>query len=243
MKAPESIIRDGRSPAELRPVSILRNFTKNADGSVLISFGDTRVLCAATLEERVPGWLQGKNRGWVTAEYAMLPASASDGRISRDAVNRGRAMEISRLIGRSLRSVIDLERLGERQITIDCDVLQADGGTRCAAITGGYVALRDAVDSLAAREGVETSPITGQCAAVSVGLLNGNIYLDLDYALDSAVDVDLNLVMTGDDSIIEVQATAEGRAYTRAQLDEMLDVGRQGIFELFELQREALEGG
>lgn len=243
MKSPDSIIRDGRSPVELRPVSILRNFTKNADGSVLISFGDTRVLCAATLEDRVPGWLKGKNRGWVTAEYAMLPASASDGRISRDAVNRGRAMEISRLIGRSLRAVIDLERLGERQITIDCDVLQADGGTRTAAITGGYIALRDAVDSLAAREGLETSPITGQCAAVSVGLLDGKVYLDLDYALDSAVDVDLNLVMTGDDAIIEVQATAEGRAYTRAQLDEMLDVGRKGIFELFALQRKALEGG
>ena len=235
--------REGRTPRELRPVSILRNYTKNADGSVLISFGDTRVLCTATAEERVPAWLKGRNRGWLTAEYAMLPASASEGRISRDATRRGRAMEISRLIGRSLRSVIDLERLGERQITIDCDVLQADGGTRTAAITGGYVALHDAISGLVEGGLLGESPMTGQCAAISVGLLDGKAYLDLCYAEDSAADVDLNLVMKGDESIIEVQATAEGEAFDRAQLDEMLELGRKGVFELFDLQSKALADG
>ena len=235
--------REGRTPRELRPVSILRNYTKNADGSVLISFGDTRVLCTATAEERVPAWLKGRNRGWLTAEYAMLPASASEGRISRDATRRGRAMEISRLIGRSLRSVIDLERLGERQITIDCDVLQADGGTRTAAITGGYVALHDAVSGLVERGLMGESPMTGQCAAISVGLLDGEAYLDLCYTEDSAADVDLNRVMKGDESIIEVQATAEGEAFDRAQLDEMLELGRKGVFELFDLQSKALADG
>ena len=235
--------REGRRPGELRPVSILRNFTKNADGSVLISFGDTRVLCTATVEERVPPWLKGQNRGWVTAEYAMLPGSASEGRISRDATRRGRAMEISRLIGRSLRSVIDLGRLGERQITIDCDVLQADGGTRTAAITGGYVALRDAISGLVEGEAIGESPMIGECAAISIGLLKGEAYLDLCYTEDAAADVDLNLVMKGDESIIEVQATAEGQAFDRAQLDDMLDLGRKGIFELLDFQREALRDG
>ena len=235
--------REGRRPGELRPVSMLRNFTKNADGSVLISFGDTRVLCTATVEERLPPWLKGQNRGWVTAEYAMLPGSASEGRISRDATRRGRAMEISRLIGRSLRSVIDLERLGERQITIDCDVLQADGGTRTAAITGGYLALYDAVSGLVERALLGESPMTGQCAAISVGLLNGEAYLDLCYTEDAAADVDLNLGMKGDESIIEVQATAEGQAFDRAQLDDMLELGRRGIFELFDFQSKALADG
>lgn len=222
---------------------MLRNFTKNADGSVLISFGDTRVLCTATVEERVPPWLKGQNRGWVTAEYAMLPGSASEGRISRDATRRGRAMEISRLIGRSLRSVIDLGRLGERQITIDCDVLQADGGTRTAAITGGYVALHDAISGLVEGESIGESPMIGECAAISIGLLKGEAYLDLCYTEDAAADVDLNLVMKGDESIIEVQATAEGQAFDRAQLDDMLDLGRKGIFELLDFQREALRDG
>ncbi len=238
-----SMTREGRTPRELRPVSIVRNYTKNADGSVLISFGDTRVLCTATIEDRVPGWLKGQGRGWLTAEYAMLPASASEGRISRDASQRGRAMEISRLIGRSLRSIIDLERLGERQITIDCDVLQADGGTRTAAVTGGYVSLHDAVSRLLAQDLLTESPITGQCAAISVGLLDGKSYLDLCYVEDSAADVDLNLVMKGDDSIIEVQATAEGQAFSRTQLDEMLALGREGIIELFEFQHKAIDGG
>lgn len=237
------MIREGRSRTALRPVSLTRNFTKNPDGSVLISFGDTRVLCTATLEDRVPPWLRGENRGWVTAEYAMLPGSASGGRISRDATRKGRALEISRLIGRSLRAVIDLERLGERQITVDCDVLQADGGTRTAAITGGYVALHDAVSRLVERERLADSPMIGQCAAISVGLLGGEAYLDLCYAEDSTADVDLNLVMKSDDSIIEIQATAEGQAYDRSQLDAMLDLGRQGIRELFECQREALDSG
>ncbi|MDK1021235.1 MAG: ribonuclease PH [Candidatus Hydrogenedentes bacterium] len=235
--------REGRTPRELRPVAIVRNYTKNADGSVLISFGDTRVLCTASIEDRVPAWLKGQDRGWLTAEYAMLPASASEGRISRDATQRGRAMEISRLIGRSLRSIIDLERLGERQITLDCDVLQADGGTRTAAITGAYVSLHDAVSGLLARDLLAESPITGQCAAISVGLLDGESYLDLCYAEDAAADVDLNLVMKGDESIIEVQATAEGHSFNRAQLDEMLELGRTGIFELLGLQHEAINSG
>ena len=235
--------REGRTPRELRLVSIVRNYTKNADGSVLISFGDTRVLCTATIEDRVPAWLEGQGRGWLTAEYAMLPASASKGRISRDATQRGRALEISRLIGRSLRSIIDLKRLGERQITIDCDVLQADGGTRTAAITGGYVSLHDAVSRLLGQNLLAESPITGQCAAISVGLLDGESYLDLCYVEDTAADVDLNLVMKGDESIIEVQATAEGQAFNRTQLDEMLDLGRDGIIELFKLQHEAIHGG
>ena len=173
----------------------------------------------------------------------MLPGSASEGRISRDATRRGRAMEISRLIGRSLRSVIDLGRLGERQITIDCDVLQADGGTRTASITGGYVALHAAISRLVERESIGESPMIGECAAISIGLLKGEAYLDLCYTEDAAADVDLNLVMKGDESIIEVQATAEGQAFDRAQLDDMLDLGRKGIFELLDFQREALRDG
>ena len=232
--------RSGRSARELRPVTIQRKYTSNPDGSVLISFGDTRVLCTALVETKVPKWLSGKGQGWVTAEYAMLPGSASEGRISRDAVRGGRALEISRLIGRSLRSVVDLAALGEVQITIDCDVLQADGGTRTAAITGGYVALHDALTKGVAQGTLPSVPLTAQCAAVSVGILGSETLLDLCYVEDSAADVDLNLVMRSDDTIIEVQGTAERVSFRRAGLEAMMDIGREGILKLFAAQREAL---
>ena len=207
---------------------------------MLISFGDTKVICSATLSDRVPPFLHGSGTGWVTAEYAMLPGSASGGRISRDATRKGRAMEISRLIGRSLRSVTDMQVLGERQIVIDCDVIQADGGTRTAAITGAYVALRDAFSKLMERGELERSPLTAQCGAVSIGIVNGDPILDLCYEEDSAADVDLNLVMKDDGTIIEIQGTAEGEAFDRALLDRMLDLGSEGIQRLFAYQREIL---
>ncbi len=232
--------RTNRSPGELRPVTLQRNYTTNPDGSVLVSFGNTRVLCTALIETKVPRWLSGKGQGWVTAEYAMLPGSASEGRISRDAVRGGRALEISRLIGRSLRSVVDLAALGEVQVTVDCDVIQADGGTRTAAITGGYVALHDALAKSVARGVLPAMPLTAQCAAVSVGILGADTLLDLCYEEDSAADVDLNLVMRSDDTIIEVQGTAERVPFGRAGLDAMLDLGREGILCLFAAQREAL---
>ena len=234
---------DGRAFDQLRPVTIERHYIKGPQGSALIGFGDTKVICTATVEERVPTWLKGAGRGWVTAEYAMLPGSASDGRISRDAVNRGRAQEISRLIGRSLRAVTNLHRLGERQIVVDCDVIQADGGTRTAAITGGYVAPADAIGALKNAALLDDDPLHGQCAAVSVGLVNAVPHLDLCYVEDASADVDLNLVMTSDGGIIEVQGTAEGAAMQRAQLDAMIDLGAQGIASLFQLQREVLSDG
>jgi len=232
--------RSERSARELRPVTLQRDYTTNPDGSVLVCFGDTRVLCTALIETKVPKWLSGKGQGWVTAEYAMLPASASEGRISRDAVRGGRALEISRLIGRSLRSVVDLAALGEVQVTVDCDVLQADGGTRTAAITGGYVALHDALSKGVARGVLPVMPLTAQCAAVSVGILGADTLLDLCYLEDSAADVDLNLVMRSDDTIIEVQGTAERVPFGRGGLDAMMDLGREGILRLFAAQREAL---
>jgi ribonuclease PH len=219
------MIRSDRAKDALRPVSITRNYTANPDGSVLVAFGDTRVLCTATVDENVPPFLRDTGKGWVTAEYAMLPGSASGGRIRRDANQKGRALEISRLIGRSLRSVVNFEALGERQIIIDCDVLQADGGTRTAAITGGYVALADALAGLVDQGRLSASPMTGQCAAVSVGIVEG----------------DLNLVMLDTGGIIEVQGTAEGDPYDRPLLDAMLDLGENGIRELFALQRESLD--
>lgn len=233
----------GRSADALRPVDIQRHYIKNADGSVLVKFGDTHVICTATVDERTPPWLAGKGRGWVTAEYAMLPGSASDGRINRGASKKGRALEISRLIGRSLRAVVNLELLGERQIIVDCDVIQADGGTRTASITGGYVALCDAVTKVMKDNDLKDSPVISQCAAVSVGYVNGTGYLDLNYVEDSAADVDLNLVMTRDGNIIELQGTAEGESYSRAELNTMLDLGEKGIHELFELQAKALANG
>ena len=231
---------DQRAADQLRPIRIERRYIKGPEGSALVSFGNTRVLCTASLENRVPPFLRDTGRGWVTAEYAMLPGSASGGRISRDAAQKGRALEISRLIGRSLRSVTNLPALGERQVIVDCDVLQADGGTRTASITGGYVALHDAFAVLLERGLVKTSPIIAQCAAVSLGVRAGEVLLDLDYEEDSTVDVDLNVVMKSDGGIVEVQGTAERDPFTRAQLDAMLDLAVRGIQQLFATQRDVL---
>ncbi len=206
---------------------------------MLITFGDTKVLCTATVEERIPPFLRDTGKGWVTAEYGMLPGSSHE-RISRDSVKKGRAMEISRLIGRSLRCVVDLARLGERQILIDCDVLQADGGTRTASITGAYVALHDAVSALVSRGTITATPILHQCAAVSVGVVGGVAMLDLCYAEDSSADVDMNLVLCDDGRFVEVQGSAEGAAFSRDLMDQMLSLGEKGAGELFQLQRLAL---
>jgi ribonuclease PH len=237
---------DGRAPDALRPVSFELGYTKWAEGSVLVSFGDTRVLCAASVEERVPGWLkeQRTGSGWVTAEYAMLPR-ATDRRTQRESVQGkigGRTHEISRLIGRALRGVVDTKRLGERTVTLDCDVLQADGGTRTAAITGAYVALSMAIKRLIADGKLRESPLRQAVAAVSLGVIDGTVLLDLAYAEDQKADTDLNLVMTADGGIIEVQGTAEGAPLLRAQLDAMLALGDSGIRRLFEAQAAALAG-
>lgn len=231
---------DGRSNSALRRVTIERNCVKHAEGSVLISYGDTRVLCTATIENGVPLFLRDTGKGWVTAEYAMLPRSAET-RVARDAVKKGRALEISRLIGRALRCAVDLDALGERQVILDCDVIQADGGTRTAAITGAYVALHDALAWLVREEFLDELPLRGQCAAVSVGLVNDEVRLDLTYEEDVAAGVDMNLVMRGDGAIIEIQGSAEGNAFPRAVLLEMLDLAEAGCNELFEIQRKALE--
>jgi len=230
---------DHRALDALRPVSILRHFTKFAEGSVLVTFGDTKVLCTATVENQLPPFLRDSGRGWVTAEYGMLPRATQE-RTVRDNVKKGRALEISRLIGRSLRCVMDLPALGERQIVVDCDVLQADGGTRTAAITGAYVALHDALASLVARGTLARSPLVGQCAAVSIGVVDGEVRLDLCYEEDFRADVDLNLIMREDATLIEVQGCAEGAAFSRALLDRMLDVGEAGIMALMRIQNEAL---
>ena len=232
----------GRTPDALRAVKITRGFTRHAEGSVLVEFGDTRVLCTASVEDKVPPFLRGKGQGWVTAEYGMLPR-ATHTRSDREAARgkqSGRTQEIQRLIGRSLRAVIDLALLGERTVQIDCDVLQADGGTRTAAITGAWVAVHDAVEWLRARSLIQASPLTDSVAAVSVGLMRGEALLDLDYAEDSSCDTDMNVVMTGSGGIVEVQGTAEGRPFTRAQVDAMLDLASHGIGRLTLLQRQAL---
>ena len=231
-----------RAANQLRPVSIQRHFTKHAEGSVLISFGDTRVLCTASVENRVPGFLRGKGEGWITAEYGMLPRSTHD-RMNREASSGkqgGRTLEIQRLIGRALRSCIDRKKLGERTITLDCDVLQADGGTRTAAITGAYVALCDAIQGCIAKGQLAESPITGKVAAVSVGVFLGVPVLDLDYAEDSQCDTDMNVVMDGNGGFIELQGTAEGAAFSRAHLNELLVLAENGINELLTLQQQAL---
>jgi ribonuclease PH len=228
----------------MRAVRITRGFTRHAEGSVLVEFGETRVLCTASVEDKVPGFLRGKGRGWVTAEYGMLPR-ATHTRSDREAARgkqSGRTQEIQRLIGRSLRGIIDLKRLGERTVQIDCDVLQADGGTRTAAITGAWVALSDAIDWLRSRELITESPLTDSVAAVSVGIWQGQPVLDLDYAEDSDCDTDMNVVMTGSGGIVEVQGTAEGRPFSRAQVDRLLDLAAQGIGDLTRLQHEALAG-
>ena len=228
----------GRRADELRPVAIEPDFLESAHGSALISCGRTRVLCTASVEEGVPRWLSGQGRGWLTAEYGLLPASTGD-RTPREASQgrqKGRTVEIQRLIGRSLRAVADLERLGERTLWLDCDVLQADGGTRCAAISGVYVAARRALD----RFGLSRA-LTGSVAAVSLGIVGGELLLDLDYEEDSSADVDLNVVMTGDGRLVEVQATAERAPFDRAELDALLDLAAAGIEEISEAQRDAVE--
>jgi ribonuclease PH len=233
----------GRASDELRPVTIERHFTRHAEGSVLISCGETRVLCNASVEERVPPWLRGKGQGWVTAEYGMLPR-ATGTRNMREATRGkqgGRTLEIQRLIGRSLRSVIDLEALGERTVTLDCDVIQADGGTRTASITGAYVALVDAMDTLFDAGRVKRNPVHGRIAAVSVGMLGSDAALDLDYAEDSTADTDLNVVMNEAAGFIEIQGTAEGHAFRRDELDAMLALAEKGIGELIATQEQALD--
>ncbi len=232
----------GRSAEQLRNIKFTRNYTKHAEGSVLVEFGDTKVLCTATVEERIPRWLKGQGRGWVTAEYGMLPRSTGS-RMGREAARGkqgGRTMEIQRLIARSLRAVVNLEALGERNITVDCDVIQADGGTRTASITGGFVALADAMQWLVDQRKVKKNPIIGQVASVSVGIFNGVPVLDLDYDEDSNAETDMNVVMNDAGAFIEVQGTAEGHAFRQDELDAMLGLAKSGIAELIEHQREVL---
>ncbi len=234
--------RDGRRAAEMRPVRFDRHYTRHAEGSVLVTFGHTRVLCTASVEERVPPHKKGSGEGWVTAEYGMLPR-ATHTRSDREAARgkqTGRTQEIQRLIGRSLRAVFDLRQLGERTITLDCDVLQADGGTRTAAITGAFVAAHDAVSTLLARGAVTASPIRDHVAAVSVGIVQGVPLLDLEYTEDSACDTDMNVVMTGSGHFVEVQGTAEGAAFGRDEMNDLLDLASAGIAELVQAQRVAL---
>ncbi len=231
-----------RAADEPRSIRITRQFTKHAEGSVLVEFGDTRVICTASVEERVPPFLKGKGRGWVTAEYGMLPR-ATHTRSSREASRgrqEGRTMEIQRLIGRALRSVMDLEALGERTITVDCDVIQADGGTRTAAITGGFVALADAVRHVIGRKQIKKNPLHGQVASISVGIYRGEPVLDLDYAEDSEAETDMNVVMNDAGAFVELQGTAEGHAFRLEELQAMLDLARSGIEHLLRKQRETL---
>jgi ribonuclease PH len=232
----------GRGAEELRPVSFEAGFTRHAEGSVLVSFGETRVLCTASVEQRVPPWLKGQGSGWVTAEYGMLPR-ATHTRSPREAARGkqgGRTLEIQRLIGRSLRAVVDLEALGERTITIDCDVLQADGGTRTAAITGSYVALALAMRRLVKERGLRKNPIHGQIAAVSVGIVGGVPVLDLDYAEDADAETDMNVVMNEAGGFVEIQGTAEGHAFQRSELDRLLELASSGIASLLTAQSAAL---
>ena len=231
-----------RQPSQLREVRITRNYTRHAEGSVLIEMGDTRVLCTASVDESVPPFLRGKGQGWVTAEYGMLPRSTHT-RTAREAAKgrqTGRTQEIQRLIGRSLRAVTDLAALGERQITLDCDVLQADGGTRCASITGAWVALHDACAQLVAQGKLAANPVRDHVAAVSVGIYEGEPVLDLDYPEDSACDTDMNVVMTGAGGIVEIQGTAEGEPFSRAQMNTLVDLAEAGIHQLVALQKAAL---
>ncbi len=232
---------DGRAVDQLRPLEIVPNAQPFAEGSVLIKLGNTHVLCSASVEEGVPPWLKGQGQGWVTAEYALLPRSTLT-RTRRERTGAsGRTQEIQRLIGRSLRAAIDLKRLGERTITLDCDVLQADGGTRTAAITGSYVALSLAVEHLIKQRQIRTSPLIAQIAAISVGVVRGEAVLDLNYAEDSRADVDCNIVQTADGRLIEVQSTTEGEPITRVQLDQLLDLASKGIAELAEQQQKLLK--
>jgi ribonuclease PH len=233
---------DGRTPDQLRPIRITRKYTKHAEGSVLVEFGETKVLCTASVEERVPPHKKNSGEGWVTAEYGMLPRSTHT-RTDREAARgkqTGRTQEIQRLIGRSMRAVVDLKKLGERQIVIDCDVIQADGGTRTASITGAFVALQDAVNVLLERKLLKESPIREAVAAVSVGMHDGVALLDLNYVEDSACETDMNVVMTAAGAFVEVQGTAEGVPFTRAQMDSLIALATAGIAELVRKQKEAL---
>lgn len=230
-----------RPKNELRPVTVELGFTDSTPGSVLISMGRTRVLCTASVEEDVPRWMRDTGRGWVTAEYAMLPGSSNE-RVRRDHVSGGRAKEISRLIGRALRAAVDLKRMGEAMVRVDCDVIEADGGTRTAAITGGWIALHQALEDAVAREMISVNSIVDEVAAISVGIVDGEKILDLDYENDVRAEVDLNVVMSGRGLLVEVQGTAEGAPFTREDLDEMLDLAAAGIAELHDMQRRAVAG-
>ena len=233
---------DGRSAAQLRPVEILPGFVETADGSALISVGRTRVICTASVDETVPAWMRGRGRGWVTAEYGMLPGSTGV-RKQRDVAKGrpdGRTTEIQRLIGRSLRAVVDMEALGERTVWLDCDVLQADGGTRCASICGAWVALHQALSRLVERGGLEALPLRDSVAAISVGMVNGEALLDLEYSEDSRAESDMNVVMTGSARLVEVQATAEGQTFSRAELEVLLDLAEAGVRELTSAQLAAV---
>jgi ribonuclease PH len=234
----------GRAPEELRPVRFVRRYTRHAEGSVLVEFGDTRVLCTATVEERLPPWRRGSGEGWLTAEYGMLPR-ATGTRSDREAVRgrqQGRSMEIQRLIGRALRAALDVKALGERTVILDCDVLQADGGTRTAAICGAYVALTDAVSHMRRARLVASDPLHGQIVAVSVGIVRGVPVLDLDYAEDVEAETDMNVVMNDAGAFVEIQGTAEGHAFRRDELDLLLDLATRGCRQLLVAQREALAG-
>ena len=234
--------QDGRKPDELRPITFERDYTEMAAGSVLVSFGRTKVLCTASIDDDVPRWMRGRGSGWVTAEYSMLPGSSPE-RVGREAAKgkqSGRTQEIQRLIGRSLRSVCDMKALGERQVIVDCDVLQADGGTRTASICGGFVALHDALTRVLQTGSIGRHPLVTTCAAVSVGIIDGTPMLDLPYVEDSRAEVDMNVVMTGDGRFIEVQGTAEGLPFARSELDDLLALAEGGIRELTALQEEMI---
>jgi len=232
-----------RAPDQMREIKITRNYTKHAEGSVLVEFGDTKVICTASVEDRIPRWLKGQGKGWVTAEYGMLPRSTGS-RMGREAARGkqgGRTMEIQRLIGRSLRAAVDMKVLGEQQITVDCDVIQADGGTRTASITGGFVALSDAINQLMEKGVVKQNPIVTPIASISVGIYNGTAVLDLDYDEDSSAETDMNVVMNGDGQFIEVQGTAEEAPFSMEEMQQMLALAQQGITDLIEHQQEALK--
>jgi ribonuclease PH len=232
----------GRTPEQLRPVRITRNYTKHAEGSVLVEFGDTKVICTASVEDSVPKFLKGKGQGWITAEYGMLPRSTNDrmGREASKGKQGGRTLEIQRLIGRSLRSAVDLKKLGEVTITVDCDVIQADGGTRTASITGGCVALADAIQHVMARKKLKENPLQHLVASVSVGMFNGMAVLDLDYAEDSNAETDMNVVMNEAGGFIEIQGTAEGAPFSEDEFSAMLGLAKRGIGDLLEVQRRVL---
>lgn len=234
----------GRQPDQMRAITFLRDFTKHAEGSVLVSFGDTKVICTASVDERVPRWMANSGEGWITAEYGMLPRSTTDrmGREASRGKQGGRTMEIQRLIGRSLRAAVDLKKLGEVTITLDCDVIQADGGTRTASISGAFVALTDAINKLMAAGKLEENPIIHTMASVSVGVYQGTPILDLDYAEDSNAETDMNVVMTENGGFIEVQGTAEGEPYSREEMNAMLELAEKGINEIMQAQRAALAG-